>query len=67
MRSPMPINDGAEYGAYCSCWSTKSPDFIKFDNRAVAKLVGAYAKKQGLWRSRGAEPIFTDTLSPRPQ
>ncbi|SEN68759.1 aconitate hydratase AcnA [Palleronia pelagia] len=26
------------------------------------KLVEAYAKEQGLWRTPGAEPVFTDTL-----
>ena len=39
--------------------------YLRTTNRGpAAKLVEAYAKKQGMWRSKKSpEPVFTDTLS----
>ena len=43
-----------------SRWATSRPPTAA----QAAKLVEAYAKKQGLWRSKKSpEPVFTDTLS----
>ena len=48
-----------------TCALPISIGFLKTTNRGtVAKLVEAYAKKQGLWRTKKSpEPVFTDTLS----
>jgi aconitate hydratase len=56
-----------EYGATCAFFPVDAVTlaYLRTTNRGqAAKLVEAYAKKQGLWRSKkAAEPIFTDTLS----
>mgnify|MGYP003346858612 FL=1 len=60
-------NMAPEYGATCGFFPIdgETISFLNTTNRkASAKLVEAYAKKQGLWRSKKApDPIFTDTLS----
>ena len=60
-------NMAPEYGATCGFFPIDeiTIGFLKTTNRGtVAKLVEAYAKKQGLWRSKKApDPVFTDTLS----
>src|SRR5580700_3899596 len=60
-------NMSPEYGATCGFFPVDEVTlaYLRTTNRGqAAKLVEAYAKKQGLWRSRkAAEPIFTDTLS----
>src|SRR6186997_864233 len=59
-------NMAPEYGATCGFFPTDeiTLGYLKTTNRGpAAKLAEAYAKKQGLWRSKKApEPIFTDTL-----
>ncbi len=59
-------NMAPEYGATCGFFPTDdiTLGYLKTTNRGpAAKLVEAYAKKQGLWRSKKSpEPIFTDTL-----
>jgi len=59
-------NMAPEYGATCGFFPIDSEtiNYLKTTNRGTAaKLVEAYAKKQGLWRSKKSpEPIFTDTL-----
>ena len=56
-----------EYGATCGFFPVDEVTlaYLRTTNRGqAAKLVEAYAKKQGLWRSKKSpEPIFTDTLS----
>jgi aconitate hydratase len=56
-----------EYGATCGFFPVDAVTlaYLRTTNRGqAAKLVEAYAKKQGLWRSKKSpEPIFTDTLS----
>ncbi len=60
-------NMAPEYGATCGFFPIDGETiaFLNTTNRkASAKLVEAYAKKQGLWRSKKSpEPVFTDTLS----
>src|SRR5476649_2085535 len=60
-------NMAPEYGATCGFFPVDgiTIGYLKTTNRgAAAKIVEAYAKKQGLWRSRKSpEPVFTDTLS----
>lgn len=60
-------NMAPEYGATCGFFPVDeiTLGYLKTTNRGpAAKLVEAYAKKQGLWRSKKSpEPIFTDTLS----
>jgi aconitate hydratase len=60
-------NMAPEYGATCGFFPIDeiTIGYLKTTNRgAAAKIVEAYAKKQGLWRSRKSpEPVFTDTLS----
>ena len=60
-------NMAPEYGATCGFFPVDdiTLGFLKTTNRGTAaKLVEAYAKKQGLWRSKKSpEPVFTDTLS----
>ncbi|MEA2850502.1 MAG: aconitate hydratase, partial [Rhodospirillaceae bacterium] len=60
-------NMSPEYGATCGFFPVDEVTlaYLRTTNRGqAAKLVEAYAKKQGLWRSKKApEPIFTDTLS----
>ena len=56
-----------EYGATCGFFPIDeiTLGYLRTTNRGqAAKLVEAYAKKQGLWRAKKSpEPIFTDTLS----
>src|ERR1700738_4516031 len=60
-------NMAPEYAATCGFVPIDgiTLGYMKTTNRgAAAKIVEAYAKKQGLWRSRKSpEPVFTDTLS----
>ncbi len=60
-------NMAPEYGATCGFFPVDeiTLGYLKTTNRGpAAKLAEAYAKKQGLWRSKKSpEPIFTDTLS----
>jgi aconitate hydratase len=60
-------NMAPEYGATCGFFPVDdiTLGYLKTTNRGqAAKLVEAYAKKQGLWRSKKSpEPVFTDTLS----
>ena len=64
-------NMAPEYGATCGFFPIDeiTLGYLKTTDRGqAAKLVEAYAKKQGLWRSKKSpEPIFTDTLSARPR
>ncbi|MBM3642867.1 MAG: aconitate hydratase AcnA [Alphaproteobacteria bacterium] len=59
-------NMAPEYGATCGFFPIDGETiaFLKSTNRGnAAKLVEAYAKKQGLWRSKKSpDPVFTDTL-----
>jgi len=60
-------NMAPEYGATCGFFPVDSETiaFLKASGRDPqrVKLVEAYAKAQGLWRSpRAPEPVFTDTL-----
>ena len=59
-------NMAPEYGATCGFFPIDEVtiEYLKTTNRgAGAKVVEAYARKQGLWRSRRSpEPVFTDTL-----
>jgi aconitate hydratase len=59
-------NMAPEYGATCGFFPIDeiTIEYLKTTNRgAGAKVVEAYARKQGLWRSRRSpEPVFTDTL-----
>jgi len=60
-------NMSPEYGATCGFFPIDAVtlSYLRTTNRGqAAKLVEAYAKKQGLWRSKKSpEPVFTDTLS----
>src|SRR5471030_2530858 len=60
-------NMAPEYGATCGFFPVDdiTIGYLKTTNRGPqAKIVEAYAKKQGMWRSRKSpEPVFTDTLS----
>ncbi|WP_298309572.1 aconitate hydratase AcnA, partial [Reyranella sp.] len=60
-------NMAPEYGATCGFFPVDdiTLGYLKTTNRGpAAKLTEAYAKKQGLWRSKKSpEPVFTDTLS----
>ena len=59
-------NMAPEYGATCGFFPVDA-DTIKY-LRATGRspervaLVEAYCKAQGLWRERGAKPLFTDVL-----
>ncbi len=59
-------NMAPEYGATCGFFpiDAETIRFLKFTGRDEAQvaLVEAYAKAQGMWREKGAEPVFTDTL-----
>jgi aconitate hydratase len=59
-------NMAPEYGATCGFFPIDA-DTIKYLKATGRKadrvaLVEAYAKAQGLWRERGAAPVFTDVL-----
>jgi aconitate hydratase len=60
-------NMAPEYGATCGFFpvDAETIEFLKTTNRGKeAKIVEAYAKKQGLWRTKKSpEPVFTDTLA----
>ena len=59
-------NMAPEYGATCGFFPVDGTtiDYLRTTNRGKeAKIVEAYAKKQGLWRSKKSpDPVFTDTL-----
>lgn len=60
-------NMAPEYGATCGFFPVdgETLNYLRFTGRdeANVKLVEAYAKEQGMWREKGHEPVFTDTLS----
>ena len=60
-------NMAPEYGATCGFFPIDeiTLGYLRTTNRgAVAKIVEAYAKKQGMWRTKKSpDPVFTDTLS----
>jgi aconitate hydratase len=60
-------NMAPEYGATCGFFPVDATTlgYLKTTNRGqAAKIVEAYAKKQGMWRSKKSpEPVFSDTLS----
>ncbi len=60
-------NMAPEYGATCGFFpiDEETIRYLRFTGRdeARCKLVEAYAKEQGMWRTNGHEPIFTDTLA----
>jgi len=60
-------NMAPEYGATCGFFpiDDETIRYLRFTGRdeARCKLVEAYAKEQGMWREKGHEPVFTDTLS----
>ncbi len=59
-------NMAPEYGATCGFFpiDEETIKFLSFTGRDLhrVKLVEAYAKEQGMWREKGHEPVFTDTL-----
>ena len=59
-------NMAPEYGATMGFFPIDDEviKYLKFTHRDPARveLVEAYAKEQGLWREKGDEPTFTDTL-----
>ena len=60
-------NMAPEYGATCGFFPVddRTIDYLAFSGREdeQVRLVEAYARQQGLWRSDdGPEPVFTDTL-----
>ncbi len=59
-------NMAPEYGATCGFFpiDDETIRYLKFTGRDEARvaLVEAYAKEQGMWRNKGHEPVFTDTL-----
>ncbi|MBD65394.1 MAG: aconitate hydratase AcnA [Halobacteriovoraceae bacterium] len=59
-------NMAPEYGATMGFFpiDDETIRYLKFSNRDADRvaLVEAYAKEQGLWRNKGDEPVFTDTL-----
>ena len=61
-------NMAPEYGATCGFFpiDDKTIDYLRLTSRDSHQisLVEAYAKAQGLWRSKGMEdPVFTDSLN----
>ncbi len=60
-------NMAPEYGATCGFFpiDDETINFLRFTGRDEARvqLVEAYAKEQGMWRTKGHEPVFTDTLA----
>ncbi len=60
-------NMAPEFGSTCGFFPVdqETVDFLAFTGRDPhrVKLVEAYAKEQGLWREKGHEPVFTDTLA----
>jgi aconitate hydratase len=59
-------NMAPEYGATCGFFpiDDETIRYLNFTGRDAhrVKLVEAYAKEQGMWREKGHEPVFTDTL-----
>lgn len=59
-------NMAPEYGATMGFFpiDEETLNYLSFTNRSADEvaLVEAYAKKQGLWRTSGDEPVFSDTL-----
>ncbi|MBL4596868.1 MAG: aconitate hydratase AcnA [Robiginitomaculum sp.] len=59
-------NMAPEYGATCGFFPVDDDTllYLRSTGRdpARVKLVEVYAKTQGLWRERGVEPVFTDSL-----
>ncbi len=60
-------NMAPEYGATCGFFpiDDETLRYLRFTGRDEerVKLVEVYAKEQGLWRTPGIEPVFTDTLA----
>ncbi|MEE9101954.1 MULTISPECIES: aconitate hydratase AcnA [Pseudomonas] len=59
-------NMAPEYGATCGFFPVDeiTLGYLRLSGRPddVVKLVEAYCKAQGLWREKGHEPVFTDSL-----
>ena len=59
-------NMAPEYGATCGFFPVDeiTLGYLRLSGRpeSTVKLVEAYSKEQGLWREKGHEPVFTDTL-----
>ncbi len=59
-------NMAPEYGATCGFFPVDDATlgYLRLSGRDEhrIKLVEAYAKAQGLWRTTGEDPVFTDTL-----
>lgn len=59
-------NMAPEYGATCGFFPVDeiTLDYLRLSGRqeSTVALVEAYSKAQGLWREKGHEPLFTDTL-----
>ncbi|ALC17495.1 aconitate hydratase [Desulfuromonas soudanensis] len=60
-------NMSPEYGATCGFFpiDQETLAYLEFTGRSPERirLVEAYAKEQGMWREKGHEPVFTETLS----
>ncbi len=60
-------NMAPEYGATCGYFPIDEAvlSYLSFTNRSpdIVELVEAYAKEQGLWRSKENHPIFTETVA----
>ncbi|MFV3304687.1 aconitate hydratase AcnA [Pseudomonas sp. NY15181] len=59
-------NMAPEYGATCGFFPVDeiTLGYLRLSGRPdeVVKLVETYCKAQGLWREKGHEPVFTDSL-----